>query len=139
MKRLVQLKRKGNILNIIHKHLYKAIQKDSSLQNHLSSFCNTISPLYKKEVLKIGVPKGKINLNQCLISSLTKYGYHPQIEALTLSQYIKDSLQPLKYDAFVYTNVTTVNSAFHKLHAVFNPVSPIYKVCKEDECFKNMF
>ncbi|GAB0170037.1 ABC transporter substrate-binding protein [Lysinibacillus sp. CTST325] len=128
-----------HIKNIIHKHLYKAIQKDSSLQNHLSSFGNTILPLCKKEVLKIGVPKGKINLNQCLISSLTKYGYHPQTEVLTLSQYIKDSLQPLKYDAFVYTNVTTVNSAFHKLHAMFNPVSPIYKVCKEDKYFKNIF
>ncbi|MEY9979287.1 hypothetical protein [Lysinibacillus sp. RC79] len=85
------------------------------------------------------MPKGKINLSQYLISSLTKYGYHLQIEALTLSQYINDSLQPLTYDAFVYTNVTTVNTAFQKLHTVFSPVSPIYKVCKEDEYFINIF
>ncbi|MEY9979286.1 ABC transporter substrate-binding protein [Lysinibacillus sp. RC79] len=39
-----------HIKNIIHKHLYKPIEKDSSLQNHLSSFGNTISPLCKKEV-----------------------------------------------------------------------------------------
>lgn len=128
-----------HIKNIIHKHLYKAIQMDSSLQNHLSSFANTISLLNKNEVLKIGVPKGKANLNQYLISSLMKYGYHPQIEALTLSQYIKDSLHPLKYDAFIYTDVVTVNNAFHKLHAMFSPVSPIYKVCKEDAYFINIF
>lgn len=127
------------IKNIIHKHLYKVIENDSALQNHLSSFSKNISPLYKKEVLNIGVPKDKINLGQHLFSSLSKYGYHPQIESLKLSQYIKDSLQPLKYDAFVYTNVTTVNSAFQKLHTAFSPVSPIYKVCKEDAYFINIF
>ncbi|MGE7675656.1 ABC transporter substrate-binding protein [Lysinibacillus sp. NPDC094403] len=127
------------IKNIIQKHLYKPIQKNSSLQNHLSRFDNTISPLCKKEVLKIGVPKGKIGLNQYLFSSLTQYGYLPQIEALTLSQYIKDSLQPPKYDALVYTNVVTVNTAFKKLHDMFSPVSPIYKICKEDAYFINIF
>jgi len=128
-----------HIKNIIHKHLYKAIEKNSALQNHLRSISKTISTLCKKEVLKIGVPKEKINLSQHLFSSLTKYGYDPQIETLTLSQYIHDSLQPLKYDAFVYTNVTTINSAFHKLHDLFSPVSPIYKVCKEDAYFINIF
>ncbi|MDM5246051.1 MULTISPECIES: ABC transporter substrate-binding protein [unclassified Lysinibacillus] len=133
-----KVQRQG-IKNVIHKHLYKPLQDDSSLQNHLSSFSNAISQLSKKKVLKIGVPRGKVNLNQYLFSALTKYGYQPQLEALTLSQYIKDSLQPLKYDALVYTNVVTVNTAFHKLHDMFSPVSPIYKICKEDTYFINIF
>ncbi|MEQ6357218.1 ABC transporter substrate-binding protein [Lysinibacillus sp. M3] len=128
-----------HIKNIIHKHLYTAIENDFALQNHLRNFSKTISTLCKKEVLKIGVPKEKLNLIQHLVSSLAKYGYHPQIETLTLSNYIKDSPQPLKYDAFIYTNVTTVNSTFHKLHDLFSPVSPIYKVCKEDAYFINIF
>ena len=69
------------------------LQRNPSLENHLSNFSSSISPLCTNEDLIIGVSKGKSNLNQHLVSTFKQYGYQPQVDALTLSQYIKCSLQ----------------------------------------------
>jgi len=130
--------KRQHIKNIIHKHLYTFLQKDPSLENHLSNFSSSISPLCTNENLKIAVSKGKNNLNQHLVSSLKQYGYQLQVDTLTLSQYIKYSLQQLHHDVLVYTNVISIPAAFNNLQAMFRPDSPIYKVCKDDIYFNNM-
>ena len=127
-----------HLKNIIHKHLFTLLQKDSSLKNHLSYFSSSIPPLCRNENLKIAVSKRKSKLNQLLVSSFKRYGFQPQVDTLTLSQYIKYSLQQLNHDVFVYTNVVSIPTAFHKLQAMFSPDSPIYKVCKDDLYFSNI-
>ncbi len=130
--------KRQHIKNIIHKHLYTFLQSNPSLKNHLRDFNSSIPPLGTNENFKIAVSKGKSNLNQHLVSAFKQYGYQPQVDTLTLSQYIKYSLQQLHHDVLVYTNVISIPTAFNKLQAMFSPDSPIYKVCKDDIYFNNL-